>query len=145
MGSLGYSFLLGEKTKHGFNPMVFFFRQHIDSDKDYGAAGGNPTKNGTEAEQTLNFNLDLCLGRKSRMNSSIETRCNLETLELRTLRQVFTVNKSNKEAQTEKFRSTKILDAVYRIALAYERLDNYAKTYQVSSNLVFKLFEMSLS
>ena len=47
------------------------------------------------------------------------------------LRDVFIVNMSNKEAQTELCRSTKTPDEVYRIALSYERGDKYAKSYKV--------------
>ena len=54
----------------------------------------------------------------------------LGTLERRSLRDVFVVNMSNKEAQTELCRSTKTQYEVYRIALG--RGDKYAKTYNVS-------------
>ena len=48
------------------------------------------------------------------------------------LRDVFIVNMSNKEAQTELCRSTKTPDEVYQIALSYERSDKYAKSYKIS-------------
>ena len=64
--------------------------------------------------------------------SGIAARCLLGALERRVLRDVFIVNMSNKEAQTEHCRSTKTPDEVYRIALTYERGDNYAKSYKVS-------------
>ena len=64
--------------------------------------------------------------------SGLAARCSLGTLERRVLRDVFIVNMSNKEAQTELCRSTKTPDEVYRIALSYERGDKYAKSYKVS-------------
>ena len=48
------------------------------------------------------------------------------------MRDVFIVNMSNKEAQTELCRSTKTPDEVYRVSFAYERGDKYAKTYKLS-------------
>ena len=48
------------------------------------------------------------------------------------LSDVFIVNMSNKEAQTELCRSIMTPDEVYQIALSYERGDKYAKTYKVS-------------
>ena len=64
--------------------------------------------------------------------SGLAARCSLGALERRVLRDVFIVNMSNKEAQTELCRSTKTPDEVYRIALSYERGDKYAKSYKVS-------------
>ena len=64
--------------------------------------------------------------------SGLAARRALGTLEQRILRDVFIVNMSNKEAQTELCRSTKTPDEVYRIALSYKRGDKYAKTYKVS-------------
>ena len=64
--------------------------------------------------------------------SGLAARCSLGALERRALRDVFIVNMSNKEAQTELCRSTKTPDEVYRIALSYERGDKYAKSYKVS-------------
>ena len=64
--------------------------------------------------------------------SGLAARCSLGALERRVLRDVFIVNMSNKEAQTELCRSTKTPDEVYRIALSYERDDKYAKSYKVS-------------
>ena len=60
--------------------------------------------------------------------SGLAARCALVALERRILRDVFIVNMSNKEAQTELCRSTKTPYKVYRIALSYERGDKYANT-----------------
>ena len=63
--------------------------------------------------------------------SGLAARCFLGALKRRVLRDVFIVNMSNKEAQTELCRSTKTPDEVYRIALSYEWGDKYAKSYKV--------------
>ena len=64
--------------------------------------------------------------------SGLAARCAIGTLERRILRDVFIVNMTNKEAQTELCRSTKTPDEVYRIALSYKQGDKFAKTYKVS-------------
>ena len=58
-----------------------------------------------------------------------KNRCNFGALETRILPDIFIVNRNNREAQNELRRSTKTPEEVYRIALSYERGDNYAKTY----------------
>ena len=61
--------------------------------------------------------------------SGLAARCNFGDLETRILRDVFSENKNNREAQNEMCRSTKTPGEVYRIALSYERGDKYAQTY----------------
>ena len=89
-----------------------------------------------------NFETFQLISRKQREGDTLETfhsvlsglaaRCALGALERRILRDVFIVNMSSKEAQTEHCRSTKTPDEVYRIALSYKRGDKYAKTHKVS-------------
>ena len=81
-------------------------------------------------ERNETFETCQLLSRKQREWETLETF--LGNLERRILRDVFIVNMSNKEAQTELCRSTKTPDEVYRFALSYERRDKYAKTYKVS-------------
>ena len=93
-------------------------------------------------ERNETFETYQLLSRKQRDGETLEefhsvliglaARCSLGALERRVLRDVFIVNMSNKEAQTELCRSTKTPDEVYRIALSYERGDKYAKSYKVS-------------
>ena len=93
-------------------------------------------------ERNETFETYQLLSRKQRDGETLEefhsvlsglvARCSLGALERRLLRDVFIVNMSNKEAQTELCRSTKTPDEVYRIALSYERCDKYAKSYKVS-------------
>ena len=62
--------------------------------------------------------------------SGLAAQCNFGTLETRILRDVFTVNMNNREAQNELCRSTKTPEEVHRIALSYERGHKYAKSYE---------------
>ena len=64
--------------------------------------------------------------------SRLAARCSLGTLERRILRDVFMVNMTNKDAQTELCRSTKTPDEVYKIALSYEKGEKYAKSYKIT-------------
>ena len=83
------------------------------------------------------------LSRKQFINESLEqfhsvlsgfaARCNFGALEDRINKRVFIVNMNNREAQNELCRSTKTPEDVYRIALTYERVDKYAKSYVATS------------
>ena len=61
--------------------------------------------------------------------SGLAARCNFGTMETRILREVIIVNMNNRETQIKLCRSTKTPEEVYRIALSYERGDNFAKAY----------------
>ena len=75
-------------------------------------------------ERNENFETYQLLSRKQREGETLEknmglaARCALGALERRFLRDVFIVNMSNKEAQTELCRSIKTPDEVYQIALS---------------------------
>ena len=83
------------------------------------------------------------LSRKQRIGESLEqfhsvlsglaARCAFGTLESRTLRDVFIVKITNREAQNELCRATKTPEETYRIALSCERGDKYARTYVVTT------------
>ena len=93
-------------------------------------------------ERNGTFETNQLISRKQREGETLEefhsvlsglaARRDLGALERRVLRDVFIVNMSNKEAQTELCRSTRTPDEVYRTALSYERGDKYAKSYKVS-------------
>ena len=93
-------------------------------------------------ERNETFETFQLLSRKQREGETLEpfhsvlsglaARCALGALERHILRDVFIVNMSNKEAQTELCPSTKTSDEVYRIALSYDWGDKNAKTYKVS-------------
>ena len=59
----------------------------------------------------------------------LAARCAFGALETRVLRNVFSVNMTNREAQNELCRPTKTPEEVYRIALFHEREDKYEKTH----------------
>ena len=67
--------------------------------------------------------------------SGLAARCNFGTLEDRKLRDVFIVNMKNREAQEELCRKTKTPEEVYRIALSYERGNNYASSYVAAGSV----------
>ena len=68
--------------------------------------------------------------------SGLAALCNFGTLEDRMiLRDVYIVNMNNREAQEELCRSTKTPEEVYRIALSYERGNNYASSYVATGSV----------
>ena len=65
--------------------------------------------------------------------SRLASRCNFGALEDRILGDVFIVNMNNREAQKEMCRSTKTPEEVYKIALSYERGNEYVTFYVATS------------
>ena len=90
-------------------------------------------------ERNETYELFRLLPRNQRIGESLEqfhavlsglaARCSFGALESRVLRDVFSVNMTNREAQNDLRRATKTPEEAYKIALSYERGDKYAKSY----------------